>query len=193
LNWVEPRERRYYDIDFVEEAEKKVQIIQQHIEVAQSRQKSYADKRRRPIEFEVGDYVYLKVSPMKGVKCFGIKRKLAPRYVGPYQIIEKSGRATYKLQLPLKMRTIFNVFHISQLKKCLCVPEETVEVRGIKLKFDLTYEEKPVQLLNNKERVTRSQVIKFHRVLWNNQSKRDATWEREDYLREVYPSFYEKW
>ena len=88
LNWVEPRERRYYGIDFVKEAEEQVHIIQQHIEAAQSRQKSYADKRRRPIEFEVGDYVYLKVSPMKGVQRFGVKRKLAPRYVGPYKIIE---------------------------------------------------------------------------------------------------------
>ena len=78
LNWVEPRERRYYGIDFIEEVEEQVHIIQQHIEDTQSRQKSYADKRRRPIEFEVGDYVYLKVSPMKMVQRFGVKRKLAP-------------------------------------------------------------------------------------------------------------------
>ena len=88
LNWVECMERRYYGIDFVKEAEEQVCIIQQHIKAAQSRQKSYSDKRRRPIEFEVGDYVYLKVSPMKGVQWFGVKRKLAPRYVGPYKIIE---------------------------------------------------------------------------------------------------------
>ena len=80
---------------------------------AQSRQKSYADKRRRPLTFEVGDYVYLKVSPMKGVQRFGVKRKLAPRYVGPYQIIELKGNVAYKLQLPLEMSTIFNVFRIS--------------------------------------------------------------------------------
>ena len=97
LNWVEPGERRYYGIDFVEEAEKQVHIIQQHLKVAQSRQKSYADKRRRPIEFEVGDYIYLTVSPMKGVQRFGVKRKLASRYVGPYKILERSGRAAYKL------------------------------------------------------------------------------------------------
>ena len=88
---------RYYGIDFVKEAEEQVRIIQQHIEVAQSRQKSYSDKRRWPIEFEVGEYVYLKVSPMKGVQRFGVKRKLAPRYVGPYKIIEQSGRVAYKL------------------------------------------------------------------------------------------------
>ena len=87
LNWVKPRKRRYYGIDFVKEAKEQVHIIQQNIEATQSRQKSYANKRR-PIEFEVGDYVYLKVSPMKGVQWFGVKRKLAPRYVGPYKIIE---------------------------------------------------------------------------------------------------------
>ena len=84
LNWIEHRETRYYGIDFVAEAEEQVCIIQQHMKAAQSRQKSYADKRRRPLTFEVGDYVYLKVSPIKRVQRFGVKRKLAPRYVVPY-------------------------------------------------------------------------------------------------------------
>ena len=83
------------------------------MKAAQSRQKSYADKRRRPLTFEVGDYVYLKVSPMKGVQRFGVKRKLAPRYVGSYQIIERKGNVAYKLQLPLEMSVIFNAFHVS--------------------------------------------------------------------------------
>ena len=83
------------------------------MEAAQARQKSYVDKRRKPIEFEVGDHVYLKESPMKGVQWFGVKRKLAPRYVGPYPIIEKIGNVAYKIELPYAMRTIFNVFHIS--------------------------------------------------------------------------------
>ena len=91
------------------------------------------------------------------------------------------------------MRAIFNVFHVSQLKKCLCVPKERVEVRDIKLELDLAYEEKPVQIIDRKDRVTQNQVIKFHKVKWNNHSEQAATWERENYLREVYPSFYEKW
>ena len=94
------------------------------MKVAQSRQKSYADKRRRPLTFEVGDYVYLKVWPMKGVQRFGVRRKFAPRYVGPYQIIERKGNAAYKLQLHPEMSAIFDVFHVSQLKRCLCIPEE---------------------------------------------------------------------
>ena len=96
LNWVEPGERRFYGINFVDEAKKKVFIIQQNMKAAQSRQKSYADKRRRPLEFQVGDYVYLKVTPMKK-KRFGIKKKLAARFVGSYKIIEKKGPVAYKL------------------------------------------------------------------------------------------------
>jgi hypothetical protein len=91
------------------------------------------------------------------------------------------------------MRAIFNVFHVSQLKKYLRVPEERVEARDIKLKLDLAYEEKPVQILDSKERVTQNRVIKFYKVMWSNHGERDATWEMEDYLRGVYPSFYEKW
>ena len=126
LNWVEQRERRYYGIDFVEEAEKKVHIIQQNMKAAQSRQKSYADRRRRPLVFEVGDYVYLKVTPMKK-KWFGVRRKFAARFVGPYKILERRGPIAYKLELPETMSTDFPVFHVSHLKKCLCVPEERIE------------------------------------------------------------------
>jgi hypothetical protein len=96
LNWIGPGERRFYGIDFVEEAKKKVHIIQQNMRATQSRYKSYADKRRRPLKFEVGDYVYLKVTPMKK-KRFGIKKKLAARFVGPYKIIEKKGPVAFKL------------------------------------------------------------------------------------------------
>jgi len=193
LNWIEPGERRYFGIDFVTEAKEQVRIIQQHMKAAQSRQKSYTDKRRRPLKFEVGDYVYLKVSPMKGVQRFGVKRKLVPRYVGPYKIIERKRNVAYKLQLPPKMSAIFDVFHVSQLKRCLRIPEEAIAPTNIKLQLDLTYEEKPIRVLEEMERVTRSKVIKFYKVVWNNHSEQDATWEREDYLCEVYPTFFQEW
>jgi hypothetical protein len=93
--------------------------------------------------FEVGDYVYLKATPMKK-KRFGVRRKLAARFVGPYKILEKRGGVAYKLELPEAMRVAFPLFHVSQLKKCLCVPEERIEPRGIKLKSDLVHREQPI-------------------------------------------------
>ena len=130
---------------------------------------------------------------MKKVQRFGVKRKLAPRYVGPYKIIGRRGPVAYKLQLPPEMRAIFNVFHVSQLKKCLRVPEEAIEPASVKIQSDLTYEERPIRVLEIMERVTRSKVITFFKVVWNNHSEQDTTWEREDYLREVYPVFYKRW
>jgi len=103
LNWVEPGERRYYGIEFVNEAEQQVRTIQQHLEAAQAHQKSYADERRKSTEFAVGDHVYLKVSPMKGVQMFGVKQKLAPRYVGPYWVLERKGNVAYKVQLLVEL------------------------------------------------------------------------------------------
>lgn len=193
MSWVETRDRRHYGIDFIKEAEERVQIIQQHIATAQSHYKSYADKRRRPLEFEVGDHVYLKVSPMKRVQRFGVKRKLAPRYVGPYQIIEKKGSVAYKLKLSEEMKAVFLVFHVSQLKKCLRVPAEKVKARDVVLRSDLTYEEEPTRLLDVKERVTRNRVVKQYKVSWGNHDEPDATWETEAYLKETYPEFHKKW
>jgi len=192
LNWVEPGERRNYGIDFVNEAEKKVHIIQQHMRVAQSRQKSYAGKRRRPLEFKVGDYIYLKVTPMK-VQRFRVRSKLAPSYVGPYQILERKGPVAYKVQLPEELSSIFPVFHVSQLRKCLKVLEQRIEPRGIKLKADLEYKEQPVGIIDTKEQVTRNRVVKTYRVVWSHHDDRDATWETKDYLKTVYPKFHKKW
>jgi len=127
---------------------------------------------------------------MKGVQRFGVKRKLAPHYVGPYRILERKGNVAYRVQLPVELRAIFPVFHVSQLKKCLRVPEERVEVRDVKLKPDLVYEEKPVVVLDRKERLTRNRVVKFYKVLWSNHGEEDATRETEDYLKEVYKTFF---
>jgi hypothetical protein len=127
---------------------------------------------------------------MRGVKRFGIKSKLEPRYVGTYRIIEKSGSVAYKLNLPRELGAIFLDFHVSQLKKCLRLPEERVEVRRIKLKSDLSYEEKLVYVLDTLERVTRSRVVKLYKVVWSNHGERDATWERYDYLKDNYSAFY---
>jgi hypothetical protein len=96
-------------------------MVQENLKAAQSRQRSYADTRRRELSFEVGDYVYLKVSPIRGTKRFGVKGKLAPRYIGPYQIQARRGEVAYQLSLPENLSAVHDVFHVSQLKKCLRV------------------------------------------------------------------------
>jgi hypothetical protein len=112
---------------------------------AQARQKSYADKRRRPLIFQDKDYVYLKVSPMKGVNRFGVKGKLAPRYIGSFPILEQCGPVAYRLQLPKTLSAVHNVFHVSQLKKCLRIPDRTIDLVDVALELDLTYSEHPFE------------------------------------------------
>jgi hypothetical protein len=148
----------------VKEIEEKVQRIIHNLKEAQARQKSYADKRRKPLYFQVEDYVYLKVSPMKGVSRFGVKGKLAPRYIGPFPILERYGPVAYRLQLPETLSVVHNVFHVSQLKKCLQVPDRTFEVMDVSLEPDLTYSEHPVRVLDQKDRTTRRKTPKFYKI-----------------------------
>jgi hypothetical protein len=135
----------------VSEAEEKVKQIQANILAAQSHQKSYTDKRRGPMEFKVGDHVYLRVSPMKGVHRFGIKGKLAPRYIGPYPIIDKYGPTSYQVELPTKLSWVHNVFHVSQLKRCLKPLTNVVIKDTIQLEPDLTYKAHPIKILNQQD------------------------------------------
>ncbi|KAL5547651.1 hypothetical protein UlMin_002882 [Ulmus minor] len=154
------------------------------------RQKSYADKRRRPLEFQVGDAVFLKVAPMKGVMRFGKKGKLSPRYIGPFKILERIGKVAYRLALPPNLSSVHNVFHVSMLKKYVPDPYHVLEHEPIEVHEDLTYEEKPVQILDRKEKTLRNKVISLVKVLWRNHKIEEATWEREDEMREKYPNLF---
>ena len=139
LNWVEVGDRGYIGPNFIKEAREQVNVIQSHLKAAQNCQKTYADKRRRPLQFEDGDYVYLKASLMRGVHRFGVRGKLAPRYVGPYKVLEQCGSVAYRIQLLEILSVVHNVFHVSQLKKCLRVPDEAMEIEGLPLQPDLSY------------------------------------------------------
>jgi hypothetical protein len=189
LNWSEPGESYFFRPNMVKETEEKVQRIIHNLKKAQARQKSYADKRRMPLYFLEGDYVYLKVSPMKGVTRFGVKGKLAPRYIGPFLIIERYGPVAYRLQLSETLSAVHNVFHVSQLKKCLWVPNRTIEVTDVVLEPELTYSEHPIRVLDQKDRVTRRQTLKFYKIQWNQHSEDEATWETQDFLDKNFPGF----
>jgi hypothetical protein len=189
LSWSKTGERKIFGPDLVIEAEDKVKIIQSNLKTAQSRQKSYADKRRKPLQFQVGDFVYLRVSPTKGVQRFGIKGKLAPRYVGPFEILNVCGLVAYKIRLPSQLAAIHDVFDISQLKKCVKVPTEIVETCAIEIEPDLSYIEQPIQILDTKERLTRRRTVKMYKILWDHHTEKEATWETESYLQRNFPNF----
>jgi hypothetical protein len=130
------------------------------------------------------------VSPIRGVRRFRVKGKLAPRYIGSYQILAKHGEVAYQLSLPEGLSEVHDVFHVSQLKKCLRVPEEQLPVEGLEVQKDLTYIEKPAQILETADRVTQRKTIKMCKVKWNHYSEEEATWEREDDLMVKYPELF---
>jgi hypothetical protein len=191
LSWSQTGERRIFGPDLVIEAENKVKVIQDNLKAAQSRQKSYADIRRRPLQFQVGNFVYLRVSPTRGVQRFGVKGKLAPRYSGPFEILEICGPVAYRLQLPSQLATIHNIFHVSQLRKCVKIPTEALDSQAIEIEPDLTYTEHPLKVLDTKERSTRRETIRMYKIQWSHHTEEEATWETESYLQHNFPDFFQ--
>jgi hypothetical protein len=144
LFWSQTGESQVFRPEVLKDAEKQVQMVRESLKVAQSRQKSYTDKRRRDLSFEIRDFVYLKVSPMRGTYRFRVKGKLAPRYVRPFKVIDRKGEVAYQLELPTQLSEVHDVFHVSQLKKYLRVPEEKLPMEYLDLGGDLTYSERPI-------------------------------------------------
>jgi hypothetical protein len=189
LNWIEPGEKVIFGPNIIEAAESIVHRIQENLKPAKSCQETSANKRCRPLELEDGNHVYLRVSPMKGMKRFGVKGKLAPRYITSFPIVEKCGTVAYKLDLPPSLAGVHDIFHVSQLKKCLKAPVNIVLPEVTLLEADLSYPEHPIKVLDQKDRVTRHKTIKFFKIQWSNHSKEEATWEIEDFLRSCHPDF----
>jgi hypothetical protein len=169
LNWIEPGEKVIFGPDIVKEAESIVCHIQENLKAVKSRQETYANKRCRPLEFKVGNHVYLRVSP-KGVKMFGVKVKLTPRYIGSFSILKKCGTVSYKLDLPPSLAGVYDIFHVSQLKKCLNAHVDVVLPEVTPLEANLLYPEDPIKVLNQKDRVTWHKIIKFFKIQWSNHS-----------------------
>jgi hypothetical protein len=158
------------------EAEKQVRMMRENLRVAQSRQKSYANHRRRELSFEVRDFMYLKVSPMRGLHHFKVRGKLAPRFIGPFKITEKRGEVAYQLELPPQLSDVHNMFHVSQLNKWLRVPKEQIPIEDLDAKEDLSYEEYPIKILETSERVTQNKRINMCKVQWSHHTEEEATW-----------------
>jgi hypothetical protein len=126
---------------------------------------------------------------MKGVNRFGVKGKLAPGYIGSFLILERYGPVAYRLQLPKTLSAVHNVFHVSQLKKCLQIPDQTINMVDVSLEPDLTYSEHPIRVLDQKDRITRKRTLKFYKIQWNQHTEDEATKETQDILEKNFLSF----
>jgi hypothetical protein len=134
--------------------------------------------------------VYLKVSPLRGMKRFKVKGKLSPRFIGPFRVFGRVGEMANQLELPDNLSDVHNVFHVSQPKKCLCVPKEQLPMEKLSVQGDLTYTEYPIKILDTLTRVTRNKVIKVCKVQWIHHGEDEATWEREEELRIDLPHLF---
>nr|GFC46342.1 putative reverse transcriptase domain-containing protein [Tanacetum cinerariifolium] len=141
--------------------------IKERLKTTRSRQKSYADKRRKPLEFKVGDRVLLKVSPWKGVVRFGKKGKLAPRYMGPFKIVECVGPVAYQLKIPQELSCVHDMFHVSNLKKCLAEPDVQVPLDEIEIDENLHFVEKPIEIVERDVKKLKRRRIPLVKVCWN--------------------------
>ena len=139
---------------------------------------------------EVGDRVFLKLSPWKEVLRFGRKGKLSPRYIGPFEILERVGPTAYRLALPMEMSKVHNVFHVSVLKKYVPDSTHVLEVQLIELREDLSYKKKSIWVLDEKEQVLRTKVIPLVKVLWRNHGVEKVTWEAKEQMIKHYPYFF---
>ncbi|GJS94592.1 putative reverse transcriptase domain-containing protein [Tanacetum coccineum] len=184
--WAEVGEVQLTGPEIVQETSKKIIQIKQRMQVARDRQKSYTDLNRKPMEFQVGDKVMLKVSPWKGVVYFGKRGKLNLRYVGPFKVLERVGDVSYKLELSEELSRVHNTFHVSNLKRCHA--DEPLVVPLDRLRFDdkLHFIEDPVEIMDREVKRLKRSRIPIIKVRCNSRRGPELTWEHEDQFREKY-------
>ncbi|XP_071901027.1 uncharacterized protein [Coffea arabica] len=191
IYWDEIGEKKVLDptvIPSMEDAQEKVMLIRQRLQAAQSRQKSYANNQRKDLEFEVGDRVFLKITLLRSITA-GRGKKLQPRFVGPFMILQ--GKVAYRLKLPPSLSRILDVFHVLMLKKYYPDPTHIVQPEEIEVDESLTYEEKPVRLLDRKVKKLRNKQIPLVKILWKNHGVEEVTWEMEEEMQKKYPELFD--
>jgi len=193
VRWNEVGERRLSKVELIDQTINVVNKIRERLRAAQDRRKSYADVRHRPLIFDVGGHVFLKVSPLKGNLRFRQRGKLAPRYIGPFEILQRVGPVAYRLALPPTLQGIHDVFHVSQLRRYIHDPQHVIPFEPLQLKENLTYVEKHDQIVERKDRVLHNRVIPFVKVLWKHHQTADATWEPESEMRQKYPPLHPRY
>ena len=190
IHWHEARERRFLRPEEVDAVSREIEIIKRRLQASMDQQKKYTQNHRRPLEFEVGDQVFLKVSPMRGVMRFGKKGNLSPRYVGLFEIIERIGEVAYRLALSPALSGLHDVFHVSMLKKYVQDSSHVLSYEFLDVDPKLTYEEKPIEILDQKDKVLCNKIVSLVKVLWRNHVVKEATWESEEDMRKRYPELF---
>ncbi|GJX33684.1 putative reverse transcriptase domain-containing protein, partial [Tanacetum coccineum] len=176
----------------VHETTEKIVQIKQRIQATRDRQKSYADVRCKPLKFQVGDRVMLKVSPWKGVVRFGKRGKLNPRYIGPFKVLAKMGTVAYRLELPQQLSRVHSMFHVSNLKKCLSDEPLAVLLDEIHIDDKLRFVKEPVEIMDREVKRLKQSHIPINKVRWNSKRGPEFTWEREDQFQKKYPHLFAK-
>nr|GFB92465.1 putative reverse transcriptase domain-containing protein [Tanacetum cinerariifolium] len=190
--WNEVGEFYLTGLEIVQEITEKIIQIKQRMQAARDRKKSYADLKSKPMEFQVGDKVRLKVSPWKGVVRFGKRGKLYPRYVGPFNVLERVGDVSYKLDLLEVLSRVHNTFHVSNLKKCHGDEPLAVPLDGLRVDDKLHFVEELVEIMDRVVKWLKRSRIPLVKVRWNSKRGPKFTWEREDQFRKKYPHLFTK-
>ncbi|GKE60494.1 putative reverse transcriptase domain-containing protein [Tanacetum coccineum] len=190
--WAEVGQVQLTSPEIVQETTEKIIQIKKRMQVTHDRQKSYADLKHKPMEFQVGDKVMLKVSPWKGVVHFGKRGKLNPKYVGPFKVLEWVGDVAYKLELPQELSRVHNTFHASNLKKCYADEPLAVPLDGLHFDDKLQFVEEPVKIMDREVKRLRQSRVPIVKVRWNSRRDPEFTWEREDQFRKKYPHLFTK-
>nr|GFB01391.1 putative reverse transcriptase domain-containing protein [Tanacetum cinerariifolium] len=184
--WTEVGEAQILGPELIQETTEKIVQIKQRMQAARDRQKCHANLKRKPMEFQVGDKVMLKVSPWKGVVRFGKRGKLNPRYVGPFKVLERVGDVAYKLDLPEELSRVHNTFYMSNLKKCHADEPLAVPLDGLHFDDKLHFVEEPVEIVDREVKRLKRSRIPLVKVQWNSKRGPEFTWEREDQIQKKY-------
>ena len=190
LCWYETGEQNLLRPELVEQTTEQIKKIRSKILAAQSRQKSYADVRRKPLEFQEGDHVFLKITPTTGVGRAIKVRKLSPRFIGPFQILERIGPVAYRIALPPHLSNLHDVFHVSQLRKYQPDPTHFLEPESIQLKDDLTFHVPPARIVDKSTKHLRNKAVQLVKVAWGSENSTDCTWELESAMKQQYPELF---
>ncbi|GJV75471.1 putative reverse transcriptase domain-containing protein [Tanacetum coccineum] len=190
--WAEVGDAQLTGPAIIHETTKKIVQIKSRIQAARDRQKSYANIRHKPMVFQVGDKVMLKISPWKGVVHFGKRGKLNPRYVGPFKVIERVGTVAYKLELPQQLSRVHNTFHVSNLKKCLSDESRVIPLEELRVDDMLHFVEEPIEVMDREIKQLKRSHIPIIKVKWNSKRCPEFTWEREDQFKQKYPHLFTK-